>query len=580
MKRVLRFLLLFLISVFVVAGCKSKDPVVAVVGKDKISAADFKSTAIERFRGEDNAMRKSYADRERLVREIAIGKAKVLEAQSRGIDKREEVKSEIDKMARQKALELLYTEKIIDAVITDEAAKKFYDKSGQEVRARHILLKTPPVDSAGTDSVRVKARIDSITSAIKGGLDFKVAALQFSDDATSAADSGNLGWFPWGRMVDAFQDAVWGAEVGRLVGPVRTPYGYHLIIVEEKRPVQDRRPFEEMKAQIKGQLREVESQKLNDMARKFVDKLREDADSEYNNDNVEIFRRKLLDPTVTKSQSLAPVFTDQEKALVVATYKGGKVTVNDLIQKLGTNAARVKWDDANAVTDLTNAIVEPVLLDKAAESSGLMKRALQDKDVRQQSENTMVRLLEKEEVTDKVDPTDQDLLNYYNTHLENYIQPEQRVVREIFVKEDSAKCARIRERALNGENFRDLARRFNEKESTQPDTGRIGPFEEKRFGVIGRYAFALAKVGDVSEVIRSGKSFSVIQLLNIVPSRTKSFEEARAQVARECRQAQTDAAQRALEELVLKKFPLNVKSQALAEVWPLPKEEEKIAREP
>ncbi len=573
------------LAVLLLAGCqKSNDPVVASVGKEKIRVSEFKKQAIEKFRGEDGAMKKPYADRERLVREIAIGKAKYLEGVSRGIDKRDEVKGDFERMASNKALELLYTAEVIDKVITDKMAKEFYDKSGQEVHARHILLKTMPMDTggAGSDSLKVRARIDSIAAAIKGGLSFKAAAIRFSEDATSAADSGDLGWFPWGRMVDEFQSAVWSAEPGKLTGPIKTDYGYHLIWVEERRPVQDRRPFDEMKDNIKTQLREVEAERLNNAAREYVMNLREKSGLEYKSDNVEIFRRKLLDPTVTKSASLAPVFTDEQKKSVVASYSGGSITVNDLIEKLGTNAARVKWEDSASVFDLVNSIVEPKLLDDAAKNSGLTKKAMADPEIQQQTQNAVVRILQKEEVTDKVNPTEEDLRKFYETHLENYIQEEQRTVREIFVKEDSVKCARVRERALNGENFKELARRFNQKESTQPDTGRIGPFEEKRFGVIGRYAFALTKAGDISEPIRSGKNFSVIQLLEIVPSRTKTFEESRAQVARECRQAQTDAAQKALEEMVVKKFPVKIEEKALSAVWPLVpgKEEEKIAREP
>jgi peptidyl-prolyl cis-trans isomerase C len=574
--------------VIIAAGfmsCGPKKGVVATVGKEQVTGEAIKASMIERFRGEQNAAKRSMEDREKFVREYAIGLAKYQEATARGIDKSPEVTGELDKMIKQVALQQLYQTEVMDKVINDENARAFYDKSAQELRGRHILIKLSPVDSArAVDSSRVKARVDSITKAIRGGLDFKAAAKMFSEDATSSADSGDLGWFPWGRMVDEFQEAAWRAKIGEITGPIKTGYGYHLILIEEKRPVPDRQPFEAVKEQIKGQLREVLGEKLNNRARDFVTELRAQSKVEYQTGTIELFQKRGGDPTVSKTESLAPVFTEEQKKLTAATYSGGSVTLSELIDKLGTNAFRLDWNQAQSVTDLVNSIVEPKLLEVAATKAGLEKKAKDEPAVKQQRQQTAIRILEKTEITDKVNPSEEDVKRYFDSHLENYVQAEQRTVREIFIKDDSVKCAKTRERALKGEDFAALAKKFNEKESTQPENGRIGPFEQSRFGLIGRTAFGLAKVGDVSEVVRAGKNFSIVQLLEIIPSRTKAYEEAKVQVQRECRQAQTDAKARELEEMVLKKYPLKIDTEQLAALWPVVAEDkgtgQKGAREP
>ncbi|MDD5088730.1 MAG: peptidylprolyl isomerase [bacterium] len=554
-----------------VAGCGPKEEIVAKVGREKITLKEFKDTFVSRFQGEENAAKRSYQDREQTLREIAIGRAKYQEAQARGLDKRDEVKEQQEKIARRKALDLLYEEKVINAVITDEAAKDFYDKSGIELKGRHILLRTSPGDAA-RDSAAVKVRADSIKSALDKGLDFKAAAKMFSEDATSAADSGDLGWFPWGRMVDEFQEAAWAAEPGKIAGPVRTSYGYHLILVEDKRPVEGRTSFDESREQIKTQLRQVYSDKLMETARNYVTKLSEKNNLELNQANLDVFRNRLLDPTVSKAQDLAPMFTEEQKTLVVATYSGGKATIADLIEKIGSNAARADWNDPQSVTDLVHSIAEPKFLEKDAEQLGLYRKAMRDPEVQAQERQTLMRILEKEEVTDKVNPTAEDEKRYYENHLGEFIQPEMRTIREIFIKDDSAKAARISARAKAGENFAKLARQFNEKESTKADTGRLGPFDEKRFGLIGKTAFQMTKAGDVSEVVLVGKNFSVVQLLEIIPSRTKTWEEAQSDAKRRCRQSMTESAQKALEEMVLGKFKLNIKADVLATAWPLPEQ--------
>ena len=570
-----------ILGIALIAGCGPREPVVARAGREKITTQDFKAECLRRFRSEDNAQRQPYPMREKVLREMASEHAMYQEGCARGIDKRPQVTDQVDQIARRQALDMLYQTQVVDKILTEAAVRKAYDMGGQEVKARHILLKTSPADSALSDTAKILARLDSIKRAIAAGLDFKTAAVMFSEDATSAADSGDVGWFPWGQMVEEFQQAAWKTEPGKMVGPVRTLYGYHLILVEQKRPVSGRRSYEEMKEQLKSQLRDAESQKLNETARAYVEQLRKSRKLEYNRENLDVFRKRVLDPTVSQTQVLGPIFTAEQKALVVATYRGGKVTLDSLIQKVGNNASRVNWNDPESVTDLVHAIVEPKFLQEDAEAKGFYRKTLRSPAAEAERRRAVTGLLEKEEITDKVQPTEADERRFYETHLSSFVQPEMRTVREIFFKEDSLKAVRVRERALRGEDFTRLALRFNEKESTQPDTGRLGPFEERLFGLIGRTAFALKNVGEISGVLRIGKSFSVIQLLAVLPSRTKTYEEAQTDVKRQTRQTMTEERRKALQEAALNKFKLEFDAKILAAVWPLPeKPEDKISRQP
>lgn len=96
------------------------------------------------------------------------------------------------------------------------------------VHARHILLKTDQADSELLG--RLQALQDSLES---GTASFAELARRHSDDG-SASEGGDLGWFARGSMVDAFEEAAFGAEPGTLVGPIRSEFGYHLIRVEAR----------------------------------------------------------------------------------------------------------------------------------------------------------------------------------------------------------------------------------------------------------------------------------------------------------------------------------------------------------
>ena len=111
---------------------------------------------------------------------------------------------------------------------TDANIKKTYDEAaaGQkdvmEVHARHILV--PSEDEA-------KAAL----GRVKGGEDFAKVADELSKDTGSKG--GDLGFFTKDKMVAEFADAAFKVAPGSISDPVKTQFGWHIIKVEEKRPV-------------------------------------------------------------------------------------------------------------------------------------------------------------------------------------------------------------------------------------------------------------------------------------------------------------------------------------------------------
>ncbi|MBM3324650.1 MAG: hypothetical protein FJY66_03185, partial [Calditrichaeota bacterium] len=329
----------FFFGVFVLAaalvfvGCAKKEPIVAKVGKYAITVQDFKDGFLAKWRGEQAAAKRPFEDRRAFAEELVDQQLLIAEAYAQGIDKREAFADEINQLARRKALDLLYQQEVVDKVITEEAMQKFYRHSGEELNGRHILLKLAPPDTSAAKEASVKTTIDSIRQAVLKGLDFGEAAFLFSEDATTARDSGKLGWFSWGKMVDEFQEAAWNLKTGELSQPVRSPYGWHLIRIEERRPL-PQRPYAEEKKQIKERMYRTESDKLNKIARDYLENMRKKANIQTRQDVWEMMRQKVTDPAAPKNKDLAGFFTEKEKTLTIATYKGGKVTVQDIIDRI------------------------------------------------------------------------------------------------------------------------------------------------------------------------------------------------------------------------------------------------------
>ncbi|MET1082306.1 MAG: peptidylprolyl isomerase, partial [Burkholderiales bacterium] len=100
----------------------------------------------------------------------------------------------------------------------------------QQTRARHILIKTSELVSqreARERLVKVKERIDN-------GANFAELARLHSEDG-SASRGGDLGWLSPGDTVPEFEQAMNALQIGQVSEPVQSPFGWHLIQVEERR---------------------------------------------------------------------------------------------------------------------------------------------------------------------------------------------------------------------------------------------------------------------------------------------------------------------------------------------------------
>ncbi len=137
--------------------------------------------------------------------------------------------------------------------------KKFYDdnpnyfEQPEQVHAAHILLRVAP-NSTPEQKSETESRLEGIRADIESKkITFAEAATKYSDDKGSAQKGGDLGFFPRGRMVKPFEDAVFSSTAGTLTPIIETQFGYHLIEVIEIRPAR-KMSFEEASDKIKSYL--------------------------------------------------------------------------------------------------------------------------------------------------------------------------------------------------------------------------------------------------------------------------------------------------------------------------------------
>ena len=141
-------------------------------------------------------------------------------------------------------------EEQVRALYQDRLEDRFTDV--EEVRARHILVRVPP---SGDEATKTKARTDAdaLLKRVRGGEDFATVAKEKSEDTGTAPKGGDLGFFGRGRMVPAFDAAAFALEPGAVSDLVESPFGLHIIKVEEKKAAGPR-PYEAVREQIVKEL--------------------------------------------------------------------------------------------------------------------------------------------------------------------------------------------------------------------------------------------------------------------------------------------------------------------------------------
>ena len=146
--------------------------------------------------------------------------------------------------------------------VTDEALHQYYDLVAPERyldperrRARHVLIES------GADDAAAKKKAEQVYASAEAGEDFAKLASENSDDPGSKEKGGDLGWATRESYVQPFAEALFSMQKGEIRGPVKTQFGYHVILLEDLQPAHQR-GFDEVRAELEADYRSEQAQSL------------------------------------------------------------------------------------------------------------------------------------------------------------------------------------------------------------------------------------------------------------------------------------------------------------------------------
>ncbi len=215
------------------------DQVLLTIGNEKITKSEFLAVYNKNNIKEEPLTEKNVND----YMELFINyKLKVKEAESLGLDTSSAFKNELAGYRKQLAQPYLSNREV-----TDRLLQEAFERSEWDLRASHILIRVSP-NASPADTIAAYKKAMDVRKKIAGGASFEDVALRYSEDesakdrlgkdgkSTIKGNKGDLGFFSVLNLYYEFETTAYNLKVGELSMPVRTPLGYHIIKVTDRKP--------------------------------------------------------------------------------------------------------------------------------------------------------------------------------------------------------------------------------------------------------------------------------------------------------------------------------------------------------
>jgi len=198
------------------------DPVLMTVGGKPVTLSEF-----EYLYHKNNAQQSTPQDIEEYLKLFIPYRQKVAAAEDMGLDKTQSFETEFNTYRKDLAAPYLIDQAVEDSIIASQ-----YERMKEEVDVSHIMIF---FQSPGTPEQK-KALMDSLLTCIEAGEQFDSLAIKYSGDQSSARNGGRMGYITANRFPATFEDAAYTTEVGGHSGVITTPFGYHIVKVNARRP--------------------------------------------------------------------------------------------------------------------------------------------------------------------------------------------------------------------------------------------------------------------------------------------------------------------------------------------------------
>lgn len=537
MLNMLKKFIYFLVFIVLVACSNSSGlEYVAHVGKDKISNYEFEIYAKQQLRIPSvNGVPEDKIN-EVLDRYVEVSILSQL-ARQKGFDKKNMYLSDYKKKRNTFLAQNFYWKEMVKEFYTDKEIEDFYQKMGRQFRVRHILIgykgaQNSKVQRSRADALKLSNEIYQEAKSEK--IDFSQLAKEKSE-GPSGPKGGVLPIFGAGRMVKPFEDAVFKMKVGEISKPVETPFGFHIIKLDEiktERVLTSIDDPNELEAVYKALL----SNKTKQTQKLFyakTDSFKKALNFKYNEENIAWLCKELA--KFNKSGSTPVIHAiekESDRLRPLFTYADQQYTVTDFYNDFDSRMTAIlrKMLTPDGLKRNLQGIENLSVWSTSGELAGIDSSAWVEMQINNFSRVKLSDLYQQFDIKPKIKYSEDDLKDFYERNISRYTN-KAKIDISIIRQPDIEVAAEALKKALNGENWKNLVKQYSNGTNPEKErAGNIGMRTEASFGDISKKAFEFGPEKIVPELVLKGNTFFVVKTGKKVEEAVKPFADVKREV--------------------------------------------------
>jgi peptidyl-prolyl cis-trans isomerase C len=444
-------------------------------------------------------------------------KLMVLEAQARNLDRGPELAEALRWIEHQAMIEAYLQARVGTHIEIgeEELHRKFEAHPARHaVRGAHIL-------------VRDRATADSIHARLMAGASFEEMARRHSLDRATAPQGGAFEkYYAFDRVSDQVYAEVFSMEAGQISRPFRTPQGWEIAKVVDKKLVsfEQYRPVVQYAALM---------EKFNTLKKEHVNFLAEKWNLRVQADRLRMFLE------AWNRAPGRPDLSPEHLEAALYTYDGGEVTLQQAVYLLiNTGLGQAQADSALVEQRVREKAAPDLLLEAEARQAGFADWPQVREQVAEEREKRLLQELWKEVLEDQLGVGEEEARAHYQAHPELYRAPAEIVVQEILVARRE-EAEQLLQEIRDGADMGELASRHSLRRYAGENSGLYGmrAFERMIYREL-MDAAAQAPVGQIQGPLPISsplpstlknretleRAYSIFQVLQRLPERVQTFE--------------------------------------------------------
>lgn len=417
-----------------------------------------------------------------------------------------EYKKELAWVEKQSVLAYLKDQEVYAKInVTEKEVREAFLRVNEQIAASHLFA--PTLDEA-----------ENLYKLLEIGVDWDNLAAQVFTDTTLRNNGGYLGYFTWGDMDPAFEDAAYSLKVGEISKPIKTSHGYSIIRLENRisHPLLTEYEFQTKKNKLERVLR---IKKKPEYEKKYLKSIFDESKYSLNQKSVDnIIAYFRLSDINEVENSYQP---NPEKVCVI--YDGKKLSEQFIIDQILQipNYHRTKINSQETLKQVIRGIEMQTLLYSEAIRKGYDKNWMVV-DTANKLKMQVFLKYKMQQILSDIKVSDSVLYQYYEKNLESFKSPNEISIQEIIVDNKPFSDSLITI-LKEGSDFGKLAKEFSLRDFSKKNNGIIDYAPLSKFGFL-KSDFWEAKIGEIIGPIDLQGAYGIFKVLGKKKGEPKKFE--------------------------------------------------------